>query len=362
MLLIIFIQLISSGDKYFLQYQIFKFLILSTMFAAAMEAASWVFDGQSGQVARAMVITANSLLLACNVLPLMAWILYLNYQIYKDMGRVKKIFKIFAVFLPVNAFFALTAPINGMYFYVDAGNFYHRGDWSLIAIAAYSAFFIYSIVIVLVNWKHMDKRDRMPLLLFSFPPLIGFLVQIQFYGSSFAWAGVSLSILMAYITIQNQTISTDYLTGLYNRRHLDGYLGNRIRNLSMDQKFAGIMIDIDDFKRINDKYGHIVGDRAIEAVASILRRFFHYDDFISRYAGDEFVILINIKDQEALKEKVTDLQRQVALFNEKSKEPFEIQMSIGYAIYTPDIDQCPDGFLNRLDKLMYENKSVRRSR
>ena len=74
----------------------------------------------------------------------------------------------------------------------------------------------------------------------------------------------------------------------------------------------------------------------------------------------EFVILFDVKEEETLEEKVADLQRQVVLFNEKRKVPFEIQMSIGYAIYAPDSSRYPDEFLDQLDTLMYENKYSKR--
>ena len=360
MLIVIYVQLITAGEKYFLEHHLFKFLILSTMFAIFMEATGWVFDGQPGQMARIIATAANALLLSCNIIPLMMWTLYVDFQIHSDIDSVKRSSIPFAVFVIINALFALTAPINNLYFYIDANNFYHRGDWAPIAITIYYALFIYNIALVLKNWKRINRRNRIPMLSFSFPPLLGFLLQMIFYGISFAWAGVSLSILMVYITIQNQTIKTDYLTGLYNRRQLDYYLENRIKNISKNQKFAGIMIDIDNFKQINDQYGHIIGDQALEVTASILRRYFHYDDFISRYAGDEFVILFDIREAENLEEKVANLHRQVALFNEKRKEPFEIQISVGYAIYTPGSCQNSDEFLNQLDKLMYENKSSKR--
>ena len=248
-LIVIYVQLITAGEKNSLQYRLFKFLILSTMFAISMEAIAWIFDGQPGQVARIIATATNSLLLSCNIIPLMMWTLYVDFQIYNDTNRVKVSLIPFFVFVIINVLFALTAPINKLYFYMDANNFYHRGDWAAIAIIIFYALFIYNILLVMKNWKRLNKRNRIPLLLFSFPPLLGFFLQMRFYGVSFVWAGVSLSILMVYITIQNQAIRTDYLTGLYNRRQLDYYLESRMKSLSKDQKFAGIMIDIDSFKQ-----------------------------------------------------------------------------------------------------------------
>lgn len=365
MLFVIYIQLVRTGIKSFLQNRLFKLLILSTMFAIFAEAASWVFEGRPGQAARIMTIAFNVLLLSSNIIPLIIWILYVDLQIHNDMNRIKRIIKPYFVLFAANLALAVSAPLNSFYFYVDAGNFYHRGVLAPVAIALYFLLLINNVFILMKQWKRMkqmNQRNRIPLLLFAFPPLAGFLFQMVYYGTSFVWAGVSLSILMAYITIQNNAICTDYLTGLYNRRQLDYFLEVRINSLTKQQQFAGIMIDIDNFKKINDKYGHITGDRAIETTASILKLFFKHDEFIARYAGDEFVVLLDIREGESLEHKVNNLQRLVASHNKKSKDPFEINFSMGYAIYTAGSNQSPDEFLNQLDKLMYENKSLSKCR
>lgn len=359
-LLVIYAQLVTAGAKGLLQNRLFKFLILSTMFALSMEAASWVFEGRPGQAAKLMNTAANCLLLSCNMIPLIIWTLYVDLQIYNDAARIKSVMIPFIALLATNTFFAVTAPMNGLYFYIDAENFYHRGASAHAAIFVYFLFFVFNIFLIIKHWKHLNRRNRMPLLLFAFPPLAGFFVQMVYYGTSFVWAGVSLSILMVYITIQNQAISTDYMSGLYNRRQLDHYLDSRIKSLEKHHSFAGIMIDIDDFKQINDKYGHITGDRAIEAAASILKLFFKHDEFLARYAGDEFVILLDITEEDDLEDIVKGLCKQVELYNEKSKEPFKIQFSIGYAIYAACGGQSPDEFLNELDKLMYRDKSIKK--
>ena len=360
MLLVIYVQLVTAGRKQLLLDQLFKLLILSTMFSTSMEAVSWIFDGQPGRTARIVCIAANSLLLSSNIIPLIIWTLYVDFQIFKDMARIKKRLVSYTVMVLINMLFAVTAPVNGLYFYVDTDNFYHRGALAALTIAVYFGFFIYNILLILKNWKRLSRRNRMPLLLFALPPLLGFLFQMLYYGLTLVWAGVSLSILMVYITVQNNTINTDYLTGLYNRRQLDYHLENRIKGLSKHQSFAGIMVDIDNFKHINDHYGHITGDRAIEATASVLTRYFSPDDFISRYAGDEFVMLFDLKEGELLDEKIDGLRRQLQLYNEKSKEPFKIQLSMGYAIYESGSGQSPDEFLNHLDELMYMNKASKR--
>jgi len=355
-LLIIYIQLKIEGEKYFLEHRLFKFIVLSSMFVISMEATGWAYDGHPGQAARIIVTTANILLLTTNIIPLIICTLYLDFQIHRNNNRVKVFLIPFTVLFTINACFSITAPINKLYFHIDTNNVYHRGSFSIPIIIIYLILFIYNILSVLTNWKRINIKNRLIMLLFLFPPLIGFSLQMIFYGLFTSWIGVCISILMVYTTFQNQAMKIDYLTGLYNRRQLDFYLKSKINSLSKDHKLAGIMIDIDHFKQINDKYGHDLGDRALEVTSQILKCFFNHDEFIARYAGDEFVILFDVDDEATLIKKVANLHRQYILFNNKGEEPFKLQISVGYAIYQQGGEQNSDDFLIHLDNLMYKNK------
>ncbi|MBT8338988.1 MAG: GGDEF domain-containing protein, partial [Desulfatitalea sp.] len=86
---------------------------------------------------------------------------------------------------------------------------------------------------------------------------------------------------------------TDGLTGIYNRQALNDYLAERIeRNQVMNSDLSLMMIDIDDFKKINDKYGHLIGDRVLMAVAQKCKNAIRGDDFLARYGGEEFTIVL----------------------------------------------------------------------
>ena len=120
---------------------------------------------------------------------------------------------------------------------------------------------------------------------------------------------------------------------------------------------AGIMIDLNSFKSINDEYGHQLGDQALQQVAEILKRTFRYrDDFIARYGGDEFIVLITDETKTRLSDQIVRLKERVEQFNEHRIFPFEISLSIGYDYYpgleTADIKD----FLKHIDELMYLDK------
>lgn len=216
--------------------------------------------------------------------------------------------------------------------------------------------------VTLYNWSNINKRNRMSMLLFLLPPVIAFVIQMMFYGTSLLLPAATISILMAYSKCQHQSqfIKTDYLTGLYNRRELDLYLERKLKNLPTKRKLAGIMIDLDDFKFINDQYGHIVGDTALRRATSIIEKCFHKNEFVARYGGDEFIILFEIKNEIELHNRVGYLRNEFELFNKKKEEVFELGASIGASIYSQE-DKQSSMFLERLDFLMYEDKKNRKS-
>lgn len=119
-----------------------------------------------------------------------------------------------------------------------------------------------------------------------------------------------LAFASIYINIQNGEISTDYLTGLYNRRRLDEHLQRRLRMRRKEQKLFVIMMDMDKFKDINDKYGHAVGDEALVKTAELLREICkESDDFIARMGysifnkGETIDLFLVRADQEMYRNK-----------------------------------------------------------
>ena len=93
-------------------------------------------------------------------------------------------------------------------------------------------------------------------------------------------------------TIQRQAI-TDELTGLFNHRHFQEVMANEVeRARRFDQELGLVMFDIDDFKQVNDTYGHLQGDRVLKAVAQVLRESSREVDEPARYGGEEMAVAL----------------------------------------------------------------------
>lgn len=156
----------------------------------------------------------------------------------------------------------------------------------------------------------------------------------------------------------------DALTGLPNRRALDMHLECAMARAERSESLvvAGLL-DLDDLKPINDRYGHAVGDRLLVAVAQRLRHALRADDYVARLGGDEFVLvcegLQHESDLDGLLEDVWQELRQPLVIDEVS---FELAASLGIALYPTHVKGSGEQLLRRADQAMYEVKARKRQR
>lgn len=153
----------------------------------------------------------------------------------------------------------------------------------------------------------------------------------------------------------------DELTNLSNRRFVEVSLQAKILETQRYNRLYGILyLDLDDFKEINDTYGHIVGDRVLKMVAGTLRNNVRYFDIVGRLGGDEFVVIAEIKSRANLIEvgnKLLSLIRQSYIVL-NDKVTIRINASMGGYIISPD--DTVETAINKADKLMYESKRKRK--
>ena len=336
-------------------------LLLINMAMIIIDILGWIFNGLPGQQNYVLNQYTNLALYIFEPIAPMLWILYTHYQIYKDQSKVRLLtYKLF-YWGVINAVFSVFSLYTGWFFLIDSQNIYHRGPYFLIHAAFCYVLVIYAFILVLRNRSFLEKRYYYSLLLFFVPASIGTSIQLLHYGVSYNWSGMMLSILIVYFNIQNRTLNTDYLTGAYNRRQLDGYIKAKIRNSSEVSSFSAILIDLNDFKNINDRFGHDIGDEALKSAVQILSDNLRQDDFIARYGGDEFMVIMDIDSRNILEQTVQGIMRNVEQFNKENTNPYSIDLAMGYAVYNHESKMTADEFIRYIDKLMYEAKKQKLS-
>jgi len=155
----------------------------------------------------------------------------------------------------------------------------------------------------------------------------------------------------------------DSLTGLYNRRAILGKLRDLI-NLANRYKedFSLSMLDIDHFKRVNDRYGHLTGDEVLEKIATLIRRNIRDTDIVGRYGGEEFIIILpktNLSSSWGVAERLRTILEETEM-KDSAGNVFAITVSQGLAGWERGEDAT--SLISRADEALYKAKEKGRNR
>ena len=354
---IIYIQSSKHADREYVHNKIFIQIIRVVFFLLFFDILGR-FDGSPDTINPILNQFGNYMLFLFTPIVPSIWLLYVHYQIYQDENATKQLIRPLLVINAINFIMLNLSQIYGWYYHIDSANIYHRGPLYWVSASIPLIFIAGTSIFILVNRKRIEEKYFFPLLYFAIPPIVGTLLQLAFYGISLVLNGMVLSILIVQLNIHNKIIFTDYLTGVNNRKKLDIYLREKIKSATVGRTFSAIMIDIDNFKAINDNYGHDVGDKALKTMASILTNSIRSNDFIGRFGGDEFYVVLEVSDNKGLQDVVNRIQNDIDKYNENSEQPYKFQISMGYAVYDYESKMTVEEFQRHIDSLMYKNKKM----
>lgn len=356
LLMVIVNNSLRHDEKESLQHKLYMDILIITAILLVVDIFGR-FDGKPDTFYSFFNQTGNFLIFMLNPLLPSLWLLYVYIQVYQDEANTKKLFyPLFAVIL-IHTVIVIINQYSGWIYYIDSNNIYHRGSFFMLSASFSIALVLAAFALIITHRNKLGKNHYYSLLFFAVPPSICIILQIVYYGISLILNGVVISLLIVSLNIKNHSIYTDYLTGIKNRKALDMYIKERINTSTEDKTFSAIMIDFNNFKTINDTFGHHTGDRALQTTARLLESCIRANDFLARFGGDEFCIVLDISDQTELKSIVSRINTSMENYNKTSDELYKLGFSMGYAVYDYHSQMTAEEFLEHIDNLMYEEKT-----
>ena len=326
-----------------------------TILILVLDFIPWLFNGKPGAEARRVILVINTIYFMLHTLSPIIWLCYIDLTLYGNIRRLRRrFFYLYPMIISIGlTVFSLK---TGFVFYIDEANVYHRGIGNYLITVMDWLILVYALLLTLRNRNKVQHRISILVLTFSFLPLAGSFLNILFTDTSIIFPLSSLSLVLAYFFIEIRNESRDYLTGLFNRQQIDSWTEYRLVNFKKRGVFSLLVIDIDDFKSINDNYGHHMGDKALVSFANILTKSIKLADKAGRYGGDEFVLLIDSGDERVVEQVKQRLSSHLERENELRTAPYRLSFSCGSVVYDPAVFKSRNEIFAAADKMMYEDK------
>lgn len=288
------------------------------------------------------------------------WYLYVIHSTYKS--KVPLWHRAFIIsILSINMLLSLLSLLPGtnLYFVFENGRF-AIGRVHFVHGLMYVVFYLATMIVPRKQILMVSRLQRLIYLFIFTLPMIGLIAQF-FIG------GIVLNLLLTNIFsfliismgFQYTQATTDYLTGLANRRNLSNYLERKISGTNGSGGFSIIMLDLDNFKKINDKLGHFAGDEALRLVSHFLSTLNDGTHFIARYGGDEFIIVSEQTNIETIQKRIEEMRIEFAAYIPEHFKEFDFGFSAGYIIYERKSKLSINEVFTEIDQRMFKDKRVR---
>lgn len=345
-----------NARNIFFDERVFGLMVLLSLFQCLGEPLSFLIDGRQFFLARPISLLLNTLLYVNAVLFSYLWVVYIDYKLLERSDRIRRVYPLLAIPALIAIALLIVNLFTGIFFSVSADNIYTRSAYVYIFYAIVYAYIIYSIAFVHRHRRSIRKYFFFPVLLFLVPVFLGSISQFLYYGLSLLWVSTSVALVSLCISMQNEASYIDSLTGLYNRQYLNHFLSDYVQRHGGHQKtIGGVMLDVDNFKSINDTFGHCTGDDALKDVGMLLRDTVGQGAFAARFAGDEFVVLMPITDASEMAAMMARIHAAADTFNQTQRRPYRLSFSMGESTLAPQ-DRAIEAFIRRMDENMYAAK------
>jgi diguanylate cyclase (GGDEF)-like protein len=241
-----------------------------------------------------------------------------------------------------------------------------RRDWELWVIISVTGVLVSTALLAILFHAAFLKQDGIHFeLTVSRPLAIGLFVLLALLNTYLVTKRFEVRRLREQListTLQKEVIEqqsfTDPLTEIYNRHSLDQIAGRFIAQaLRRHTGLVFLMVDANNFKQVNTRFGHLTGDFVLTEIAWVLKSSIRASDAVVRYGGDEFLIILADTEASGAEKVMVRIHEKLDEWNQAGHlENFDMQVSIGLAVWHDG--ETLDQVLDRADKKMYEHKPV----
>ena len=336
---------------------LFRNVIYGLIITISLDTIWMLIDGHLFPGAIMLNKIVNALFLGAGVLMGCVWYLYvLDTLKYRMTRRLQ-----FIVLLPGIIFMLLNilSIWTGWMFTVNEQNVYMRGSWFIVhaigSVMMLIVSLIHIVILMIVGRPGVPMRVLKRLLGFYIIPVAGTLLTLPYTGMPGTWTCASVSVMLMYIEDQDRAILTDDLTGLNNRKNLSMIFDEYVKQRGPEKQLYLYMLDLDDFKLINDKLGHSTGDQALVEAAHLIRSEVRgVQAVVMRYGGDEFLIMGFFPNDKPALDFKNRIKQAFEDWNRTHDTPYELHTSVGFNAYNDG--QSLEEFVSSADEMLYADK------
>lgn len=338
-----------------LRYMIYAYL---GMLASDMMWA--LFEDGTIVPSYAVNITVNAVTIMSITLGCYFWYRFIDTRLHPKRQRSRKHKILLAIPIMCICLIDVISVFTGWIFYINDKGHYDIGSlfW-LQTVVNYYYLLIPTVMSIYKAVRARSRDDRAEYIMYAaymVAPLSAGMLEDVVPTVPILALNIFMIIHVLFVMIQNRQIYNDALTELNNRRRLNQFLDDRLPKANEENPLAVFILDINGFKAINDKHGHVEGDNALRSFASVLKKAATtYGAFIARYGGDEFCLVITDikKTPEEIAGTVRDMTAADCGAASGAICPFTA--SIGYTLCTePEFDT--EAVLKKADAMLYKNK------
>ena len=337
-----FIMFLLTSNNVMLEEKRKKMFYTITLLVTVCTIVEWCCYALNGNTSVPVMIHRALKAIEFSLTPVIPVLLGINIG-YEQIG--KKI----TVFLGLNVLFEIVSAQSGFIFYYDASNTYHHGPYFWLYMMFCMIGMVFAIYAHMEISKNYYRKNRILIPSSLIFLCLASLSQVYEGALKMNWLCGGIVVFVSYVLYGEIIQQTDSVTGLMNRRSFESMLSGLNHNAVL------LFLDVDQFKKINDRYGHAAGDQCLRVIGKGIYRIYGKEGFCYRIGGDEFCVILEIGcELEGLRQRFDNY-----LINQRTNVDFLPDVSMGHAEFHAGIDHVSD-VMKMADQAMYDDKNERR--